>query len=1145
MFSISAAAPWVITQTDADPLNITTIKADTANPGQVLITTATIHDYAVGDLITLKNTTHYDGCYNISRVIDTETVSIPHRTTATANTGTVAKGDNALSDILTDIPNIALGTPDVLNSFAIGQIADRHRGLRMHGDVRIVINGALQIDEREELWVNDNVNAPTIDIGANGTLILGHEEMINGALYRPDWCPLKFTRSLENDKNKGDLRILGKLIQYGGTIYSGGVVYFAPDSEVRLIQGKLIGTAGSGITRVVQESKNLTIEDNYAIEGSARIDMYYQPQQTTGFRPAYVDNGTFRARGRLNIGVYEFENFDARGITYAGDCFNASKVQFKNLAYDKELLVTHNSPGAKTPVTKVMKEFILHVTDIHGMPLDFARFYIVDTDNGRRPANGTYRIDSQIESFDTDRIHNIITLRGGISQKIDILTRTLREGHSIGHTYGASNAGSVGSNTTIVDYRGKNDTYDDLFDVHIWHYSHLYKVLKDISMRGPGILHVTAELVPDPYVTATREVANTYQGRFTVNHITTTIHVTIDSTLDQLYDYIKVVKNDSHVRFDQGFEPITYPTLDKAIGTAEGTTLDVGEMNIVVDNGITLSGGKKLTTLKTTGTITGNVRSGKHDTAGITAVITPEQSDTAIYYRAYSANGTFRDGYATGGPFEIMIQDGGYIVAVAKAPKHKYHKFTVTHDNPTYVISLESEPHVKGVDLSAYRQDPDGLADNNMYPMYNAGKTKLHYGKINLSTKIETSKAILDDRMQSEEGMKFLFHFSQSRLEEEYLLAEDGAGVAYAFNRNADKLNPKSFSTTLREFVDWTSHDGLVFGLQGTHVRKVKVFLEDGTRVPDRDFNLEINFPRSISYHDGLLLISDNNARMVFAFTAPTMARKGGIRENDKNYALDHEGGNVDPRGADHINGVHYIMDGTAKKTFNYAGKTRDPTDELDVSMLVTPRGVAHLFGRTYVLDTGDDDTEGEIRAFTGGVRDLANDIGATNNIASIGAIRRYGTWPDSIVGGRPYLIEFDRIQINSAKLEYVRIPGMMPADLSHAGLYVADENESTYVAPLSHGGRVLFNPSQHIISGDTIRVILEKLLADPAFLKGIKDKIEERGGKLDTNLQILQNDYDITPTSFKIKKHDNTSILRAYTKDTTGSRTRTPGDED
>ena len=232
------------------------------------------------------------------------------------------------------------------------------------------------------------------------------------------------------------------------------------------------------------------------------------------------------------------------------------------------------------------------------------------------------------------------------------------------------------------------------------------------------------------------------------------------------------------------------------------------------------------------------------------------------------------------------------------------------------------------------------------------------------------------------------------------------------------------------------------------------------------------------------------------------------------------------------------------------------PSSEISAHDLTTPRNIAHLFnGRTYILDVGtvqggtlaainDDST---IRAFNGNTRDEDHDITGFGDTVSMGAGRRFGEWPDSVMGGEPYIIESDRIQYNTDKIELLRLPGMTAADLSKAGIYVTDKDGDPYTAPESYNGRVTFNSSQNVtpVHGQTIQEVLERLLANDTFLAGIKTKIEESGGKLDISKQILENDYDITSSSFKIKKADNTTILRAYTKDSTGSRVRQPGDED
>ena len=142
----------------------------------------------------------------------------------------------------------------------------------------------------------------------------------------------------------------------------------------------------------------------------------------------------------------------------------------------------------------------------------------------------------------------------------------------------------------------------------------------------------------------------------------------------------------------------------------------------------------------------------------------------------------------------------------------------------------------------------------------------------------------------------------------------------------------------------------------------------------------------------------------------------------------------------------------------------------------------------------------------------MENDVGATNDIKSIGAIRKFGEWPDTIVGGRPYLIEFDRIQINSQRLEYVRMSDMTAADLSKAGLYVVDEDDHTYTAPISYNGMVTFNPNQHVtnVSGDTVEEVLKKLIDSNEF-SGLFDSTTEILKHLKNNMKWTNNGTTLT----------------------------------
>ena len=97
-------------------------------------------------------------------------------------------------------------------------------------------------------------------------------------------------------------------------------------------------------------------------------------------------------------------------------------------------------------------------------------------------------------------------------------------------------------------------------------------------------------------------------------------------------------------------------------------------------------------------------------------------------------------------------------------------------------------------------------------------------------------------------------------------------------------------------------------------------------------------------------------------------------------------------------------------------------------------------------------------------------------------------------MGGEPYAIEAGKIQYNTEKLALLRLPGMTSADRSHAGIYVVDEDDTGYDAPISYNGRVEYNASQEVnpVLSTTLREVIERLLADPSFLAGIKTQVED-----------------------------------------------------
>ena len=1209
----------------------------------------------------------------------------------------------------------------------------------------------------------------------------------------------------------------GTFRSYGGVIPSSRIIQFGRDGEAAaniIIEKTRFVKVGTTRRREVR------FDNSVAVNGS--VDMI-------------VDG--FQVSHRILPPIAKFELVEgqivqlARGPTSATlTDLDASKNidPYTDLGSDsqdggpKTYIVNNSENGTnlrfmpKSGVGDTRQQGILRVfksaeyafSDAAGNAIEDVRTFIRDTDNGhRKNANSLNRTaDITYTGLSDSEGKYSVNIETGI-------TNINSQGHSIDYTDSTGEWDSTSFASAFkVDRRGLADDGEDEFRAYFHSYGYLPSQTVT-KMKGRGTLSIPWTLFADPSVTVSATNAANYSGRFIVS--ATTITVTHNATLDELYDYLKYLKTTTGM--------VEQPNAADLIGTADGKILDVGSLDVTVSTGTsaTLSAGDKFDFLRTTGTATGDIRAGLQDSTGVTAVITPEHTHTAMYYRTYDADGRYTVGYIEPAnntdAFRLSVPEGGRIVAAAKSPRRKFRKFTVQASSPTYTISLESEPHVQNEDLSSYIEDPDGAITNNMYAEYNTEKTALRYGKIDLSAPddLETSKTIVDDRMSSEDGLRFLFNFPESRLEQEYLIIDDSEGTnTRGLDENGDVIANRSFVSGTSDFIDWTSHEGLVFGLLNYEVR---VFTEGGTHMANRDFHLPFSEDhdwRSISYDEGYLYVADGGAvKHVAAFVAPTLDSEGGARDTSKEYALDPD--NTDPRGADHYNDRQWVMDGTAKRTFNYRRDgTRDPPNQINLingtprvnqnpvgltlndnaryvnldgntgwleaytksgnhdpadslgtgldpttggsnapvlrgvafrnsvyhvvytqgsdikinisntnnntwaertytlpdsaipqgidvletsagvwtaylpsiititdqdwqgnprtrtagkmfavntasntrftnasgvhsrdfdldkknvapagavfgsdtwwipdyefhemytygefgtheedeyfelsehnvrvsgvllegtQVLVTdqstgstgaaihvyntdgtrpsseisahdlshPRNIAHLFAddegniKTYVLDVGtvqggtqdvigDDST---IRAFNGTERDEDNDIDGFDDTVSMGAGRKYGTWPDSVMDGRPYLIQSDRIQYNTDKMELLRLPGMTSTDLSKAGIYVVDKAGALYTAPYSYNGRVTFNSSQTVtpVHGQTLQEVLERLLRNETFLEGIKEEVEEAGvGRL---LKLYQNKLMWTGDRMVIFDDDDSTPLYRADIDSSGNR--------
>jgi hypothetical protein len=184
----------------------------------------------------------------------------------------------------------------------------------------------------------------------------------------------------------------------------------------------------------------------------------------------------------------------------------------------------------------------------------------------------------------------------------------------------------VGGNSNRIRPRGKNttailDATDDIYDYAIWSYAHIGQV-NPVTLKG-GIgnatvpLSIPAVAVTDPNVTLSKVAAAA---------------LTSIANTDNLYD---VAKNWKCTATQANLE---YPTISTQPVTATGTTLTLGSLNLVIDNGAaaafaintstnvitvksaSFAAGAKSNTVTTTGAIT--VSSGVSVSAGLIGTIT-------------------------------------------------------------------------------------------------------------------------------------------------------------------------------------------------------------------------------------------------------------------------------------------------------------------------------------------------------------------------------------------------------------------------------------------------------------------------------------------------------------------------------------------
>ena len=229
--------------------------------------------------------------------------------------------------------------------------------------------------------------------------------------------------------------------------------------------------------------------------------------------------------------------------------------------------LTYKSGQGPGKWISLLKEFTLTTRNAAGTAINGAVAYVKDSNNGGRvniPA-----IPNQL----SDNVYLQATAGAGITPTMSLYVMHAQ-------------AQSAYQSIPIRDYRTKTTVAGaDLFDINVWAYGYTYTLLNDVAMKGNGVLSLVSNLIADTNVTLTEANAVAKMASsFTVSG--NVITVAANSTLDDIYDVMKVYKT----RPIQA--QIEYPSISTQPVTAAGNQL-VTTMSIVINSGVTLSGGVK------------------------------------------------------------------------------------------------------------------------------------------------------------------------------------------------------------------------------------------------------------------------------------------------------------------------------------------------------------------------------------------------------------------------------------------------------------------------------------------------------------------------------------------------------------------------
>ena len=411
------------------------------------------------------------------------------------------------------------------------------------GNYNLIIDGTLSIDaSKEQLLIGSS--APTNIITVNGTLNINDFETINSFTSYRQRTAIRSTYNSNNCCSNFSLLVEdgATLNMEGGAIEASSSIRFDESSTINIESARIeLLSSPDSEYQIRQWSLNLTANNFYMVKYAMTI--IGRPLQFDDYTPTQADEA-INFSVNSDSSIHEFRNYagGGRGNRLDLGLWQNKKGKMINSATGTDLIIDEHIPSDTRSVGtwEITKEISPTILDVNGNPIENAKMFIRDTDNGNRINGNSY-------NFSNDRTYFASSNSSGIITTTEILTGAVNH---------LASTGSV-----IMDRRSKNNDTNDEFDILFYHYN---KVLSKGTQKLKGIDELTFEwtLFDDTNIT---EEDPTVVASYT----------SIDD-LGQLYDYAKYWKQIDETN-------IEIPSNSKLLIENNSSLLDLDDYNLVVD----------------------------------------------------------------------------------------------------------------------------------------------------------------------------------------------------------------------------------------------------------------------------------------------------------------------------------------------------------------------------------------------------------------------------------------------------------------------------------------------------------------------------------------------------------------------------------